>query len=264
MSRSPNAHPDARVYVQQVDYSSVESLTNALVGQDAVVNTLGIGTVSRETHLRLVEAAHATGVKRFIPSEFGGDTAHPLTAKLPVYADKVDVLQRLYELSQKSSQFSYTAVANGAFLDWGIKHNFLVNFAGPTTPIYDHGDVKFSATTLSTVGKAVAGVLQHLEETKNRYVYVSEAEVTQNQLVLLSNRGDQIQRVQVNTEDLEAQAYDAIKQTPPDFYTFAVNLLWRATYGGKFGALFQKTDNDLVGIKKLSELELSRVVAHSL
>ena len=247
-----------------MDYGSVQSLTTALAGQDAVVNALGVGAIPRETHLRLVEAAHSAGVQRFIPSEFGSDTAHPLASKIPVFADKVAIIQRLTELSEKDDQFSYTAIINGALLDWGIERNFLVNFTGPAALIFDGGDVPFSATTLAGAGKAVAGVLQHPSETKNRYVYVAEAVVTQNQLVHLSGLEGKIQKTDAKTEDLEEKAYSAVKQSPPDFHTFAVNLLWRAIFGGKFGSLFEKTDNDLLGVKKFSESEVANVVKESL
>ena len=246
--------------VQAVDYDSVQSLTAALAGQHAVVNALGVGTIPRDIHLHLVDAAYEAGVERFIPSEFGNDTSHPLTAEVPVYADKVAVIQRLKELAEKDGPFSYTAIINGPFLDWGIKHNFLVNYAGPSALICDGGDVPFSATTLAGVGKAVVGVLQHPAETKDRYVHVAEATVTQNQLLHLSGLEDKIKITSVKSEDLEQQAYSAVQKTPPDFLTFTINLLWRVTFGGKFGSLFEKTDNDLLGVKRLSESELASIV----
>jgi hypothetical protein len=56
-----------------------------------VVNTLGVGTVPRDTHLRLVDAAVAVGVKRYLPSEYGVNTTHPNTAKLPIFGDKIAI-----------------------------------------------------------------------------------------------------------------------------------------------------------------------------
>lgn len=260
LSRSSSHNLDPRVKVEVVDYNSQDSLTTAISGQDAVVNALGVGVVPREVHLRLVEAAHAAQVKRYIPSEFGSDTIHHLTAQLPVFGDKVAVIQRLREISSQDSEFSYTAVINGPFFDWGLEKSFFINLAGPSTPIYDGGDVPVSSTTLAGIGRAVAGVLQKPEETKNRPVYVAEVQFTQNQLLEWSGKADKIEKIPVKTEDLEAKAYEAIKQPTPDPGTFARNLILRAIFGGKFGGHFSKLDNELLGVKELSEGEIVEII----
>lgn len=59
---------DPRAQVEKVDYESRKSLKAALAGNEVVVNTLGVGTVPRETYLRLVDAAVAAGVQRFLPT----------------------------------------------------------------------------------------------------------------------------------------------------------------------------------------------------
>lgn len=261
LSRSSSTKLDPRVQIKVVDYESVDSIVAALKGQDALVNTLGVGQIPGAVHLRLAEAAHTAGVQRYLPSEFGSDTANPLTSKLPVFGDKIAVVQRLKELTSKSTDFSYTAVITGPFFDWGIKNKFLVNLAGPSTPIYDGGDVPFSTTTLPGIGRAVVGVLKHPAETRNRHVYVAEAEVTQNQLVRWSGKADQLQFQQVKTDDLEREAYEAVKQPTPDFSLFALNLVRRAIFGGeKYGSRFTKVDNELLGIERLSETQIRDLV----
>lgn len=60
------------VKVVKTDYS-ISSLTKALTGQDAVVSMLPIVALAEQQ--KVAEAALAAGVKRFIPSEFGSDTA---------------------------------------------------------------------------------------------------------------------------------------------------------------------------------------------
>jgi len=263
LSRSASNQLDSRVKVQIVDYRSLESLIAALDGQEALVSTLGVGVVPREIHLRLVEAAYAAGIRRFIPSEFGCDTAHPLTSQLPVFGDKIAVIQRLKELVEQGGAFSYTAVHTGPFFDWGLKNGMFINFSGPTTPVYDGGDVLFSTTTLGGIGHAVAGVLKHPEETQNRHVYVSEAEVTQNQLLGLADPEQKLQPQPVQTEELERQAYEAVKQPTPDLRIFAVNLIRRAIFGSKYGSLFTTIDNELLGVQRLSEPEIEGLVKQS-
>ncbi|CAI7596251.1 unnamed protein product [Penicillium manginii] len=260
LSRSSSHKLDPRVKLQEVDYSSQDSLTTALAGQDAVVNALSVGLVARDIHLRLVEAAHAAKVKRYIPSEFGSDTVHHLTAQIPVFGDKVAILERLKEISAQDQEFSYTAVINGPFFDWGLEKKFFLDVSGPTTTIYDGGDVQVSSTTLSGVGRAVAGVLQNFDETKNRPVYVAETVFTQNKLLEWSGKADQIEKIHVATDQLEQKAFEAIKQPTPDGATFARNLILRAIFGGKYGAHFSKTDNELLGVKELSDAEVKNLL----
>ncbi|KAJ5919380.1 oxidoreductase CipA [Penicillium verhagenii] len=261
LSRSSTHQVDSRVKIQEVDYNSLDSLVAALKDQDAVVNVLNVGAVPVEIHLRLIEAAQKAGVQRFLPSEFGSDTAHPLTSKLPVFGDKITIINRLKEITTQESVFTYTAVINGPFFDWGLKHSFILNLTGPSTPVYDGGDTVFSTTTLAGVGRAVAGVLEHPTETKNRYVYVSQADVTQNKLLALS--GKTIEREEISTADLEKQAFEAVKQSPPDFHTFAVNLIRRSIFDSNYGPGFAKTDNELLGVPKFSEAEVLDLVKQS-
>lgn len=251
---------DSRVQVQVVDYNSLDSLVTALKGHDAVINTLSVGVVPRDIHLRLVDAAQAAGVRRFIPSEFGCDTGNPLTAQLPVFGDKVAVVQKLQEISKQDSAFTWTGVITGPFFDWCLEHSFVINLKGPSTRIFDGGDVLVSSTTLAGIGRAVAGVLKHPEETKNRHVFVEEVQFTQNQLLELSGNGDKIQREAFKTEDLEKEAYEALKQSPPDGMTFAFSLILRAVFGENYGTLFTETDNELLGIEKLSESAVANIV----
>jgi len=78
---SSASFPDS-VTVRTADLSSVDSVTAAFEGQDAVVST--VGTAGLPAQGVLVEAAAAANVKRFLPSDFGSDIANPKTGVLPV------------------------------------------------------------------------------------------------------------------------------------------------------------------------------------
>ncbi|KAJ5845698.1 hypothetical protein N7534_009367 [Penicillium rubens] len=245
---------DSRVHVVQVDYESLDSLKAALSGQDAVVNTLNVGAVPKSIHLRLIDAAVATGVKRFIPSEYGCDTTNPLVSKLPVFGDKVGIREYLENVAQKSS-LSYSLLVTGPFLDWGIEKGFLLNLAGPVT-LYDGGDRRFSATTLSGVGKGVVGIINNLEATENSLVYINDARVTQNELLELF--GKSLETKIVQTTDMEQEAFAELAKPAPNPATFAPKFILRAIFGEGFGSLFDsdKVSNELFGLKTLSKEEL--------
>lgn len=243
----------------EVDFESVQSLTSALKGQDAVVSTLGAMAMAAQTNV--INAAIAAGVKRFIPSEFGSDTTNPKARALPVYRDKVAAEDYL-ENKASEGVITYTLVYNGAFLDWGLMVGFLVNLQGKSAELYDGGDRPFSTSTTSTVGKAVAGVLSHYEETKNRPVYVHDAVTTQKKLVALGEKltGSKFDVKTVKTAELESAAYVELGKESPDpnlWFSF----IKRAVWGEGFGGDFKKTDNALLGIKGLSESEIEGVAA---
>ncbi|KAJ5638702.1 oxidoreductase CipA [Penicillium herquei] len=262
LSRGSSHNVDPRVKLQVVDYASLESLTAALTGQDAVVNVLASKIIPVEIHFQLIEAAHKAGVKRFLPSEYGCDTSHLLSAaKLPIYYnDKVAVVKQLREIADEDSTFTFTPIVTGPFFDWGIEKNFIVNLVGPSSPIYNGGDTLFSTSTLSGIGRAVVGVLEHPEETKNRYVYIASATLTQNQLIEWAETSDQVQREFVHTADLEEQAYKAMKQTPPDAETFMLNLNRCAIFDPSYGSAFSKVDNELLGVPVLSKSEIVEIL----
>lgn len=78
---------------------------------------------------------------------------------------------------------TYTLVACGAFLDWGLSTGFAgLNFQEKTAWIFGDGSNVVPWTTLEDVGKATANVLLHPQETLNRPVYVHSVFMSQNQL----------------------------------------------------------------------------------
>lgn len=247
------------VTIAEVDFNSVPALTSALKGQDAVVSTLGTPSMASQTNV--IDAALAAGVKRFIPSEFGSDTTNPKVRALPVFRDKVAAEDYL---SKKASEgaITYTLIFNGALLDWGMRTPFIIDLHGKSAELFDGGDRPFSATKTTTVGKAVARILSHYEETKNRPVWVQDAIVTQNQLVALGEKltGSKFDTKVVSTADLESSAYVELGKESPDPNVW-VSFIRRAAWAEGYGGDFKKTDNALLGLKEMTEGEIEDLVA---
>lgn len=124
--------------------------------------------------------------------------------------------------------------------------------------MYDGGDQPFSTTRTSTIGKAVVGVLQRPEETRNGYVYVHEAGVTQKQLARLASK-DAWEAEDVRTAVLEREAYAELGKKEPDFSKAMFGFIKRAIWGDGYGGVFVKVDNELLGIDMMSEQELQAV-----
>ncbi|KAI4161562.1 MAG: hypothetical protein L6R39_000052 [Caloplaca ligustica] len=247
------------VQVAHVDYESLDSLTDALQGQDAVVSTLA--SVAIAVQLRLVEAAAKAKVNRFIPSEFGSNTLNEKTAALPVFGDKIKVQEALKK-EASSSGLTYTLICTGPFLDWGIMVGFIMNLKGKSIELLDGGDRYFSSTNLATIGKAVAGTLLHPEETKNRAVYVHDTVTTQKKLAAFgkkANPGEWKEEV-VSTDDLYQAGWAELKKPQPDPNGFIFPFLKTSIWGYGYGCHFENTDNALFGIKELSDAELEEEV----
>ncbi|KAI4860588.1 NAD(P)-binding protein [Hypoxylon rubiginosum] len=253
------------VTVKHVDYDSVESLTAALQGQDALVVTITTSAIGKEYNL--IEASIKAGVKRFIPSEFGSDTFNEKLSKLPGYKAKVDIHEALRKAARESS-LTWTSVVNGPFLDWGISASFLLNAKDRTIEYPDGGNHQFSATTLESIGKAVAGVLKNPEQTKNRPVYVQDVAITQRQLGDLVKKfvgADGWKETVSSIDEAVQQVWDEVKKAEPNPGPVFFGTLKAAIWGGDaYNSRFQKLDNELLGIKGLSPAELEAVVAKNI
>ena len=246
----------ASIKVIEADLSSVTSVTAALRGQDAVVST--VGTPGLPGQSVLIEAAVAAGVKRFLPSDFGCDLADPMTGPfLPAYKPKVAIHKQLREAADAKHDFTYTLVCNNAFLDWGLRKNFLLNWKEAKPTLFNGGKHVFSATTLDSVGQAVVGVLSHPEETKNRFVYVKDIDISQTQLLEIAKKVDSGREwdepIHVNTEDAEksANAGPVMVNGRP---VMTANL-FRVISGQ-----FTKVDNELLGVKGMTEADVEALL----
>ncbi|KAF9890001.1 hypothetical protein FE257_006681 [Aspergillus nanangensis] len=251
--------------VKEVDYSVEEDVTAALAGIDVVVSTLATESIS--TQSTLINAAIAARVKRFIPSEFGCDTANLRARRMPVYAQKVQIQDTLVEKARQNTTFSYTFMFNGAFLDWGIQVGFLMNAKHHTATLYDGGNEPFSATRLSTVGKAVVGILKNLEVTKNRGVYFHDAVVTQNDLIAIARKMDPQEWMTTfaSTAQIEAAGYEELGKEVPDISTAMLGFIARAVWGEGYGGDFTgRVDNELLGLPVLTKTEVEEAVKSAL
>ncbi|KAF2810515.1 isoflavone reductase [Mytilinidion resinicola] len=200
----------SEVKVIKVDYTDASALASALKGQDAVISVLA--TAAGAVQPKIIDAAIAAGVKRFIPTEFGSDTASAdVRAIVPAFEGKKAVVDYL---KNREKEISWTALVTGPFFDWGLKVGFLgPNLKEKTAEVIDHGTAPFTATNLATIGKAVVSILQHEAETKNQYVYISSFRTSQAEIVALIEKftGDKLTVTSVDSNELLAEAAKKIQ-----------------------------------------------------
>jgi uncharacterized protein YbjT (DUF2867 family) len=254
------SHPN--ITVAHVDFTSVASLTPTLRGIAVVISCLATSAMGAQNPL--IDAAVAAGVRRFIPAEFGMDSQNALAMRLPVCVMKVDTQKHLRAQVRLHAHFSWTAVANGLFLDWGLEAAFIVDARRHAATLYNGGDVPFSATMLAHVARAVVGIVQNQAETANRVVYVHSARVTQNQLIRYAREKDGVEwDVSVkDTDVIKRESLDELeKGENADVDAAMLGLCVVAMFDTEYGCDFTgKLDNDVLGVKELSEREVRDVV----
>lgn len=263
------------VAVRQVDYTSLDSLTLALQGQDAVVSSLpslastfpNNGSSNNNEQLLLVEAAAKAGIKRFLPSEFGANTSsHEKTRSLPIFQPKVAVQGALMEqVRSNPNGMSYTLIHTGLFLDWSFMVGFLMKIQEKSINLYNGGDGVFSTTTLGSIGKAVVGVLRNLDATKNRAVFVQDTATTLKDLLIKAKKAsggaEGWKEESVAVDELLANAWEELRKENPNPGVFIFNFIIASVWGEEFEGHFQILDNDLLGIRQLSDDELQAIVS---
>ncbi|KAJ9614599.1 hypothetical protein H2200_002736 [Cladophialophora chaetospira] len=261
-SKKPGAF-DASVDVVEVDFTSVESLTAALKGVDAVVSTVA-GTAIDSQNV-LIDAAAIAGVKRFIPSEYGSVTTNPEVEKFPVYAPSFKIKHYLQE-KVNAGQLTWTVLACGAFLEF-VFMGGLLDFAGRKAELLDEGDNRFSSTSLPNVGKAIAGILKNPDVTQNRVVRVSEVILTQNQLLKIAQRLKPEGKWEISKLPASAlleEGLDALSAGDFSFPVIMKIIKGTALAGDKYGAAYDENDNELLGVKELTEEYLKKLVSEKL
>ncbi|KAK8065784.1 hypothetical protein PG997_012531 [Apiospora hydei] len=173
--------PDPSVRIVTVDDDmSLESLREALQGQDAVIASFRPRDV--DVHLRLADAAAAAGVKRFVPADFGScdSSSERVQELVPLFLAKVRVRERLQKLAAEKPGFTWTSLVTGHLFDWGLRENFLhFNLKTRTADILDDGKYRSSTSTLERVSEAVVKVLQNEEVGRNKMLFVQSFCVSQ-------------------------------------------------------------------------------------
>jgi len=264
---SSNATFPAGVKVFKSDYTEL-SLLEAFKGQDAIVST--IASPSTGTQKLIVDAAVASGVKVFLPSEYGIDTARPNVSEiLPLARAKVDTVNYLKSVQDK---ISWAAVITGSLFDWA----FYVapgfggwNIPARTATIFDGGNVPYEATNLGQTAKAVVAILKNPEVVKNQHVYVNSFTTTQNEVLRAFEKatGEKFTVTEGNTEGLWKDGVEKIQRGGPDAGVGRIQTIMAALYG--LGGLNHYSvnpglSNEKLGLKEESLDEVVKKIVEKL
>jgi uncharacterized protein YbjT (DUF2867 family) len=255
------------VKVVTIDYSSEDTMAEAFKGQDVVI--VALGPHASGYHVSLVHAAVKAGVKRIFPCEWGGDLDLPINRAFPVFASKVQAQDLLKELAQQG-KITYTLVENGLFLDWVFETDIgiLFDYKKGIAHFLDDGKNTISASTTSTIGKAVAASLERPEQTENRTIYIQDGETSQAKLLeLIKKYAPQIEWTVQNeeTEELVKSTNEALKQPGANPFVGMRHIMATIFGNEKYGQPWGKKNSMAsLGLKELSDEEFEAVVKESI
>ena len=162
-----------------VDMSDVEQLKKACQGASCVVSALsGLHETIVDSQIKLLDAAIAAGVPRFIPSDFSSDFT-----KLPAGENRNFDLRKEFHQYLDKSPIAATSILNGAFADEILSYN---------TPLYnvkdysigywgDNPDWKIDFTTMDNTADYTAAAA--LDSTTPKILRIASFQISPNELV---------------------------------------------------------------------------------
>jgi hypothetical protein len=162
-----------------IDLSNVEELKLACQGASCVVSALsGLHDVIVDSQTKLLNAAIAAGVPRFIPSDFASDFT-----KLPEGENRNFDLRKEFHQYLDKSPIAATSILNGAFADEILSYN---------TPLYDvknysvgywgdKSDWKIDFTTMDNTADYTAAAA--LDSTTPKILRIASFQITPTELV---------------------------------------------------------------------------------
>ncbi|MBD2769921.1 NmrA family NAD(P)-binding protein [Hymenobacter sp. BT664] len=153
--------------IVEVDFNSVAQLTAACAGTACVVSALsGLRDVIVEAQTRLLQAAVAAGVPRFIPSDYSIDFT-----KLPDGTNRNLDLRREFGQRLAQAPIMATSVLNGMFTDLLIGPAPVVLFGLSRVMYYGSADQPLDFTTTANTAEFTAAAA--LDPTTPRYLRIA-------------------------------------------------------------------------------------------
>lgn len=259
-----------KVKVEEADFSSAESIAPLLRKHQSVV--ILINRNELEAQIKVIDAAIEARVDQIIPSSFGLDTSIPEVRANPAVAEKVQMEDHLFsKIPSPGIDTSYTVIQTGLFLDWALcSIGVPVNIVGKgdqPTMLFDGGDVKLSMSHLDDIGKAVATAVEHRkdERFKNKTLFMHTIAGTQNDFIACAKAlepGKPWPMVKIDTAEAARRSQEALEKG--DSSTTAMRgFIVRNTFGEGLG-LFQRVDNDILGIKEQDSAYIKELLRHFL
>ncbi|CEL10139.1 hypothetical protein ASPCAL13264 [Aspergillus calidoustus] len=259
-AQSTASTPSDNIAVKEVDYSSADSLEAALKGHDVVVSTVNPAGIALQKVA--IDASIAAGVKRFIPADFGLITTDPEAQKLPVQGHVVEIRKYLAEKAE-AGELEFTIFAVGLFLELFLTKPLAIDMDDRVATLYDGGVHPVSASSVSTIGKAIAAALKKPEDTKNRVLRVHDIVLTQRKILELLKKYSPGKSWTETTVDASSELETSLQRLRNEGPSpVAISGVFKAAFfSGKYNAAYDNTDNELLGLGVKTEEDVEEMAA---
>ncbi|WP_041257362.1 NmrA family NAD(P)-binding protein [Fibrella aestuarina] len=191
------------VQIAEADPSDLAQLTKACEGVDCVVSSLqGLHDVIVDTQLRLVDAAVAAGVPRFIASDFSSDFT-----KQPDGENRNFDLRRDFMRQVDTKAIATTSILNGAFADLLLYGMPLLDVKKKQIGYWENPDWRIDFTTMDSTAAYTAAAA--LDESTPRILRIADFQVSPNELAAITKAamGEAFDLVRMGSLD-ELAAYN--------------------------------------------------------
>ncbi|GFP55593.1 hypothetical protein ACSS6W_009052 [Trichoderma asperelloides] len=171
------------ITVKKSSYDNLKTLSEALKGQDALVEAFNPAAAEHQN--TIVQAALAAGVAHLITPEFSTDSFSANSEEIRIFEPKHKAQKELEKLtSSPDCTLSWTGIVLGAWFDWGIETGFFwVDKKKRTITRFGSGNQKVSMSHLALCGDTIVSVLQNPEKYRNRVAYFADYAVSTNELI---------------------------------------------------------------------------------
>ncbi|KAH8202424.1 hypothetical protein TruAng_003409 [Truncatella angustata] len=247
------------------DSYPTEELIAAFKDQDVVVNCMT--TLSVSDQFRMIDAAIAAGVKRYVPTEYGLNNLRPDAQALNVvFHDKGKVQEHLRTKAAESA-IEWMSISCGMWLKWSMAHSFLgMHVQEKKFVFWDDGEGLFSCTTEENTAAGLVQALKKAEETKNTNIYLSDFAISQKHLLEAIER---IQGVKYATETVDSHLLIEQKQKAVRDGDDSANfdLIETGFVTGRFGGHLEKEGeilNEKLGLPRKTLDEVVKAALESL
>ncbi|KAL1653921.1 hypothetical protein SLS61_003322 [Didymella pomorum] len=145
-----------------------------------------------DQQMRIIDAAIAAGVRRFMPHEFGHDTLNKgISSRVLKSAGRAKIIEHL-QAASKIANFEWVGIATGYTLDTGlISGNMGIDLEWHSATIHGIGTETFAASSLQRVGEVVAHVIDHWPEVANQYIYAAGVLTSANEVLRSAEKATQ-------------------------------------------------------------------------
>ena len=166
------------VDVRRVDLTDLAGLTQACAGVACVVSAMaGLREVIVDAQSRLLDAAVAAGVPRFIPSDFASD----YTQQRPGENRNFD-LRREFQQRLAEAPLAATSILNGAFGEILTYNLPLLNFKQQQVGYWEDADWKIDFTTMDDTAAYTAAAA--LDATTPRWLRIASFQPSPRELAV--------------------------------------------------------------------------------